>query len=302
MLVLLPALLAMLFVPYYVFVNEDRDFYRPAHPLTCGHPSTGARIFRFAAFGDWGSGTAFQRMLAQRMADNYRQTLFPVVFLLGDNIYGDGDVRRLAKPYFEEPYTPLIRGGVRFWAALGNHDVRHGHMRDQMLYFKMPAAYYRVSYGPADFFILNTNDFAQNRKQQVWLAESLAKSRALWKIVLGHHPIYSSGRHGSSPDLRRVLEPLLIRYHADAYLAGHDHDYERFAPINGVRYIVSGGGGAFLTDFKEVQPNSRVRLRTHHFLLLEMAGQDIWLKSINRFGDVVDCDHWKKPPLLSEAV
>jgi Calcineurin-like phosphoesterase len=282
----------------YIFVSEDLDFARPSASQRCAMAHKLSKPLRFVAFGDWGSGMPFQKKLAQQLAITYQQIPFAEVFLLGDNIYETGDVQHLAKSYFEEPYAPLIKGGVRFRAALGNHDIRDHHMRAQIDYFKMPSDYYRISYGSADFFVLNTNSFYRNKRQQAWLAKNLQESRATWKIVLGHHPLYSSGLHGQTESLRWVLEPLLTRYHADFYLAGHDHDYERFKPIHGVQHIVSGGGGAFLSPFRKTpDPHSLVRLRTHHFLLFEMQERQLRLKVINRFGDLIDCAYWEKPLL-----
>jgi tartrate-resistant acid phosphatase type 5 len=60
-----------------------------------------------------------------------------------------------------------------------------------------------------------------------WLEESLAQSDARWKLVIGHHPIWSSSgtKHEEANVLRRLLMPVLCRY-ADAYLVGHDHTLE----------------------------------------------------------------------------
>ena len=112
--------------------------------------------------------------------------------------------------------------------------------------------------------------------------------------MVGHHPLYSSGRNGNTEGLRKILEPMLIKYHADLYLAGHDHDYERFRTTHGVNYIVSGGGGSYLYDFKDVQPNSLVRIKTIHFLLFEVTPKQLEMKAINRYGEVVDCTYWQK--------
>lgn len=273
---------------------QDWDFYRPTRPLQCSSSLFTEKPVRFIAFGDYGQGTPFQMQLAKQMVKTHDQTPFDTVLLLGDNIYGDGDIKRLAKPYFEKPYGPLIQRNVRFLAAIGNHDTRKGHMKDQMEYFKMPNDFYKVSKGPVDFFILNTTFFVRNPKQQQWLEKSLSESKAPWKIVAGHHPLYSSGRNGNTEGLRAILEPMLQRHGVTLYLCGHDHDYERFKPIHNVHYIVSGGGGGFLTSFRDILPESQVHLRTHHFVMVEATATDIWLKAINRHGEVIDCDHWRK--------
>lgn len=271
------------------------DFYRPSKPVVCQEPAANSQPYRFIAFGDFGEGTLFQGTLGAQMAKTHQQTPFNMALLLGDNIYPDGDIKKLAKTHFEHPYSGLIKAKVKFVAAIGDHDDHKGHQFDEMAYFKMPSAYYKYSEGPVDFFILNTTFFVRSPEQQAWLARELAKSHARWKIVAAHHPVYSSGRHGhQTGSLRAVLEPILIKNHADLYLAGHDHDYERFEPINGVTYVISGGGGSFLYDFKTVMPHSLVRIKTIHFLLFSATDKDLWMKAINRYGETVDCTHWHK--------
>ena len=278
----------------WAFFFEDFDFYRPASPLQCTSAPSDRKPLRFIAFGDFGQGTPFQAKLGQQMARTYVQTPYELALLLGDNIYPDGDIKRLAKSHFEDPYAELIERNVQFVAAIGDHDDRKGHVQDEMAYFKMPNDYYKVSKGPVDFFVLNTTFFVRSPEQRAWIERELAFSNAKWKIVIGHHPLYSSGRNGNTEGTREVLEPLLIKHKADLYLAGHDHNYERFAPIQGVRHVVSGGGGSYLYNFKETQPGSMVRLKTHHFLLFEIDGDHAWLKAINRHGDVIDCVDWDK--------
>jgi hypothetical protein len=60
-----------------------------------------------------------------------------------------------------------------------------------------------------------------------WLESALAASDARWKIVIGHHPLWSSSGTKVEEEivLRRILRPILCRY-ADAYVAGHDHMLE----------------------------------------------------------------------------
>lgn len=65
------------------------------------------------------------------------------------------------------------------------------------------------------------------REMVPWLERSLAASNARWKIVIGHHPLWSSAgsKYEQARVLRRLILPALCRY-ADAYLAGHDHTLE----------------------------------------------------------------------------
>ncbi|GGI73004.1 hypothetical protein GCM10007973_07380 [Polymorphobacter multimanifer] len=95
---------------------------------------------------------------------------------------------------------------------------------------------------------------AQEADQAGWLAAALKSSRARWKIVIGHHPLWASsgGKYRQSEALRAAILPVLCE-HADLYLAGHEHTLEAFAddcttalPGSAVRplpAIVSGAGG-----------------------------------------------------------
>lgn len=250
--------------------------------------------YRFIAFGDWGAGTQFQKDVAHQIALQYEKAPFDAAILLGDNFYETGDVKKHGKAYFTDMYQPLIQHHVDFIVALGNHDVLMGHQAEQAEFFGMPGYYYTVHKPQIDFFIINTNDFGRNQVEQQWLKKELAQSQAPWKIVAGHAPIYSSGEHGYSVSLHNTLEPLLVKYKVDMYLAGHDHDYERFKPINGVQHIVSGGGGAYLRGFDKILPESLVRLKIHHFLSFELKQDTLRMQVIDKTGQVVDQAEWTK--------
>ena len=250
--------------------------------------------YRFIAFGDWGSGTQFQKDTAQQMALQYTKAPFDAALTLGDNIYEVGNVTKLGKAYFTDMYAPLLQHQVHFIVALGNHDVVMGHGDSQVAFFKMPGYYYVTHKPNLDLFAINSNTFAKDAVQQQWLKKALAASHAPWKIVFGHHPIYSSGEHGSNPEMRKTLEPILVQNHVDLYLAGHDHDYERFKPIEGVQHIVSGGGGAYLRGFDKILPTSLVRVKANHFLSFELEPGSLRMTVIDKTGQVIDQAEWHK--------
>lgn len=256
---------------------------------------------RFVAFGDWGAGTSFQKAVAEQLAILNQKAPFDTVLMLGDNIYEIGNVNKLGKAYFTDTYTSLIESGVKFIVALGNHDMVGGFQDDQVRFFKMPGYYYNTCRGPFEFFVINSNTFAKDDIQQKWLDKALEDSKADWKIVLGHHPVYSSGEHGNNPGLKKTLEPLLIKHHVPFYLAGHDHDYERFSPVNGIQYIVSGGGGAYLRDFPKVTQHSLVRQKAHHFLSFTLDKNTLKMQVIDKTGQVIDAAQWTKPEALPKA-
>jgi predicted MPP superfamily phosphohydrolase len=242
--------------------------------------------FRFVAMGDTGSGLKGQYQLAAQLLASYQKAPYEFVFLLGDNIYPDGNITRDAQQKFYKPYQALLDKQLPFYALLGNHDVDFGHATEQMQFFKMPARYYTMVKGPVTFFVLDTNHFDSTQKK--WLQNNLQDSPAEWKIVLGHHPVMSSGFHGGSHALIKDLKPLLEQYHVALYLCGHDHAYERFNPVNGVHYIVSGGGGASLRNFTHTLKETAFKKKTFEFLSIEIMGKVLSLEAIDASGATLD--------------
>ena len=206
----------------------------------------------FAAIGDNGSGGRQAMAVAERMARTYRGAPFGNVFLLGDISYY-GNFADRYDDVFVKPMQPLLDAGVTFDLAIGNHDeaVRHSEegfeeIEAEIRLLDTPGRYYTRTYGPADVFFLDSSVpglFGPEATEQLeWLDDTLASATSQWRIVAMHHPPFSSGRHGSTRGADERLVPILERHHVDLVLAGHDHNYERTVPINGVTYVVSGGG------------------------------------------------------------
>jgi 3',5'-cyclic AMP phosphodiesterase CpdA len=207
---------------------------------------------RFAALGDNGSGGRQAMAVAERMAETYRRHPFGLVALLGDICYY-GNIEDRYEDVFRRPMGPLLDAGVGFELAIGNHDADLRHSDDgiaeieaELRLLGTPGLYYATTHGPADIFYLDSSVPGvfgpESSTQWEWLDDRLAASTSQWKIVALHHPLYSSGRHGSTVGARERLEPILARHHVDLVLAGHDHHYERTHPQHGITYVVSGGG------------------------------------------------------------
>jgi 3',5'-cyclic AMP phosphodiesterase CpdA len=164
----------------------------------------------------------------------------------------------------------MLNMGIPFYLSLGNHDMLTEKGKEVIQTFQMPAgAYYTKHLGVIDVFAINTSAF--DMPQQLWLKQALMSSKAPWKLVYGHHPLYSTGAHGHDADLvqlREQLEPILTNYKADAYLAGHDHNYERFASSDlPYLHLVSGGGGAYLRTQRQM-PRGKERFpKTAHYAI-----------------------------------
>ena len=238
-----------------------------------------------AALGDFGSGDRNQAAVAHAMAQRNREIRFDMGIGLGDNFYRCG-VRSANAPLWklrwEDLYTPL---GIPFYTSLGNHDYGHPPVicpaekaspEAEIAYsehsksWRMPARYYTFVAGPVRFFAIDTEGWSD--EQYSWLKKKLQDTRhesgVSWRIVYGHHPMYTSGVHLNERrigELRRELAPILKEAEVDFYIAGHDHDMEHLE-AGGVEYLICGAGGAHLRAVRHAVPQSVFHATTFGFL------------------------------------
>jgi tartrate-resistant acid phosphatase type 5 len=240
---------------------------------------------RVLAFGDFGNGSIQQKEVAEAMQRYHQTQPFDFAITLGDNFYSVGmesptDPRW--KTWWNELYDPL---GIKFYVSLGNHDWGSADSpAAEILYaqtspsWRLPATYYTFTAGAVQFFALDTNEIPE--AQLAWLKEELAKSRAIWKLVYGHHPIYSAGMHEDSPRLVKQLLPFL-KGRADIFLAGHDHDLQHLKPEGDVHFFVSGGGGAGIRQPRP-GPRSLFAKGVHGFSVLEADAKELSVRFFDR--------------------
>jgi hypothetical protein len=164
------------------------------------------------------------------------------VAVLGDAVYERGTAAE-----FRDCYSWLrFRGRTR--AALGNHEYGTGSAAAAIAIFGLPArGYYSYGLGDWHVVVLNTNcrpagGCGPTSPQAAWLRRDLATHRTACTLAYGHHPRWSSGIHGSDRTLASLWR-ILAEGGADVVLGAHDHHYERFAPIDGIRSFVVGTGG-----------------------------------------------------------
>jgi 3',5'-cyclic AMP phosphodiesterase CpdA len=241
---------------------------------------------RMAVIGDMGTGEARQYDVSRRMVEARATFPFDFVIMVGDNIYG-GSTPKDFELKFSIPYKPLLDAGVKFYASLGNHD--NTNERFYAPYNMNGSPYYTFKKGNVRFFALNSN--YMDPKQLAWLENELkGAGDGDWKICYFHHPLYSSGKtHGSSTDLRRVLEPLFTKYHVDVVFAGHDHVYERVKPQNGIYYFTEGASGELRAgDLNQSSMTAKGFDSDNTFMLVEFAGSLMHFQTISRAGQSVD--------------
>ncbi|MBW4642906.1 MAG: metallophosphoesterase [Goleter apudmare HA4340-LM2] len=207
-------------------------------------PSKKELLLRFVSVADTGTGDRGQYAVAKAMTAYHQQNPYDLVILAGDNIYNNGEIEKI-KAVFERPYKDLLKQGVKFQACLGNHDIRTANGDPQVRYagFNMQGRrYYTFNSGSVQFFALDTNGNADWKNQLLWLEKELSNSKAAWKVVFGHHPIYASGVYGSNPNFIKTFTPLFKKYGVQLYINGHEHHYERTRTINGTTYLICGAG------------------------------------------------------------
>jgi hypothetical protein len=193
-----------------------------------------------------------------------------IVLTLGDHTYPRG-----APAEFTGCYGPTWgRFKERTWPAPGNHEYYTPDAVPYFAYFGERAGNGYYSFDVAGWHVISLDSnlgapkYASRQAAQLaWLRADLAAHPARCTLAFWHHPLYSSGGHGSVPVMREAWR-LLQQAGAELVLSGHDHDYERFAPqdadgrrddARGMRQFVVGTGGAYPTPFLLTVPNSAMR-------------------------------------------
>ncbi|GLZ34622.1 hypothetical protein Lesp02_68090 [Lentzea sp. NBRC 105346] len=198
------------------------------------------------------------------LLDNIQGT----VFTAGDNVYDSGTTTE-----FNTYYNPTWgRHKARTKPSPGNHDYNTSGASGYFNYFGSVAGangYYSYDLGNWHIVSLNSNiSMAAGSAQEQWLRQDLAASTKPCTAAYWHHPLYTSGANHAPSTSTRPLFQALYDFNADLVITGHNHQYERFAPMNptggldtarGIRSFVAGMGGASHYSFGTIQPNSEAR-------------------------------------------
>lgn len=267
-------------------------------PFDAGDLPNRAGSLKLAVIGDNGTGKRPQYELADQMTAARGRFAFDFVLMMGDNFYGRQRPADLVEK-FDRPYKALLDAGVRFYAALGNHD--EPHTVDYPPLNMLGRKYYTFAREYVRVFVLDTNslDPAQLR----WFEGALSQAREPWKIAVFHHPLYSNaGRHGSSIDLRTVLEPLLQAHGVKVVFSGHDHIYERLLPQQGIHYFVVGSSGQLRRgDLQRSDTTAAGYDQDQAFMLVEIDANELFFETISRTGTTVDRGRILRQPSTTDG-
>ena len=195
------------------------------------------------------------------------------VFTLGDNAYDSGTPAQ-----FERCYDPT-------WGVSRTGRGRHSAITTIGRSARRPISptsaprraiprkgYYSYDLGTWHVIVVNSNcnevgGCRRGSPQEQWLRQDLAAHPVRCTVAMWHHPRFSSAQHGDDFGMRDIWKDL-VDAGADLVLSGHDHDYERFAPMNaagepdpehGVREFVVGTGGRYLYNWGVIHATSQVR-------------------------------------------
>lgn len=254
--------------------------------------------FKFMAIGDTAAVWGFtEKVVAAGLA---RQ---PDFIVHGGDLQYFTTFQESWASWFEDT-RPLFAAGA-FFPAVGNHEFEIPNEFDAYYsrFFAEPGQvgttrWYRFATGGVHFFSVDTeSSFAPGSAQRTWLEAELAAVKSepgyRFSVVFFHKPIYALGRHGPRLDLRKELQPLIEANDVKLVIQAHVHGYERFE-VNGVTYLVTGGGGAPLYDMDEEvsqhpldEPLRKFRARQYHSVIVSV-GEKLSGEVVNETGAVID--------------
>jgi hypothetical protein len=278
---------------------DTRYFYRVhSLPVDGGEPSvspihsfhTAARPgtpFNFLLYGDNRTNSEVHARLIQRMREHADREEARFVLNTGDLITHSAPWDEWQDEFFG-PALPLMQD-YPMYAALGNHEGNHETWYE---YLALPGneSWYSFTYGDVEFFALNTSaSMTPESPQRQWLVQALTNSTARWQVAFFHHPPYSCVpvRKPGSLVIQEHIVPVFEELGVDLVLLGHDHLYGRSVEMNGVIYVISGGGGAS-TYPAEPDEINEICVQVHHYCIVRVSEGSLELEAITIDGELLD--------------
>ncbi|MEI7677023.1 MAG: metallophosphoesterase [Bacteroidales bacterium] len=234
-------------------------------------PFPKASDYNFFVVSDMGMTGELSPIATAKEVSKLADVLKPRFVINSGDMFHNVGVKDTADALWQIGFEDLFEGNnlnVDFYGTLGNHEY-YGNPQALVDYtlkgerWKMPSRYYTLvkkvdSLTSMRIIVLDTSPFLESyrknpqykevlsqdtKKQFMWLDSVLNVSHETWKIVIGHHPIYSSifGDHGNTKELQADVEPLLKKYKVDFYFSGHVHTFQH-NQAGGIDYVVTTSG------------------------------------------------------------
>jgi len=271
----------------YTVLQEGAPVTAPMPLRSAPAAGTAGRV-QFVALGDSGGGGSDQDALLRQL-----QTVpFDFMIHMGDIAYDHGTLAEFEGRFFRV-YAPLLASRPMFPTS-GNHEYDAPNAAPYREVFVLPdnggpdgvERWYSYDWGDVHLVALDTE--RSGPAQAAWLEADLTANKLPWTIVYGHKPPHSSGEHGDDPGFNQWFVPIVSAHHVQLVLAGHDHDYERFHPIDGVTYIVTGGGGKGVRELGAPRKDSVFADAVIHLLVVTIDGDTLTTHAIDGTGREFD--------------
>ncbi|MDB4966059.1 MAG: Purple acid phosphatase [Myxococcales bacterium] len=239
--------------------------------LTTAPADTSARV-RFVVYGDNRTDGDAHR----RVVDAMRNEGADFLINTGDMVASSNDAEW--QTFFDIEYSLLAR--TPMYPSLGNHEENSGGGGRFAELFPLGKAdvfkgrVYSFDYGSIHVAVLDSNAWLGDEAK--WLDDDLTRADengARHLFVVMHWGAFSGRKylqHGSNTDAQKYIAPIARKHKVDALLAGHDHFYER-GNSKGLRYFITGGGGAPLADPGKIDETDVTR-KIFHFLTVDVVG------------------------------
>jgi len=238
------------------------------------------------AAGDMGGGSTPEKSIASLIAADHPD----LIAAMGDDVYPTGADKDYPARFFT-PYASALAGSA-FFTTFGNHEYYSLGGADARRAWSQPGSKSTFSSDCSGVHVAvvdNYQPYGPGSAQYNWLANDLSTTTAPWKIVVMHIPPYSSSANVNSPGAAGVLDPLFEKYGVQLVLGGHSHNYERSKAVNGVTYIVDGGGGNGLNAFSGTPPSwSAYRAAEYSYLRLKISPSQILGTEVRQDGTTGD--------------
>lgn len=291
---------------YYYRVIRDEEVFSEGFSFTTAPVAGSTEEIVFLVLGDSGTGNDNQRTVRNQMLNAFYREHPQFLIHVGDVHQGNG--AEYDDVYFTI-YQELLQQ-IPFYLAIGNHDTYTDNAAPFLQDFVTPrhdhseGRYYAHQWGDVFFINLDTNiPFAKGTTQYDFLVRALNSAEqkaANWTILYFHHPPYSVfwPAWAGHQTVRRDLMPLFEQFGVDVVFNGHTHSYE-YGHINGVHYVVTGGGGGNLDPFGRSFPHVEFAEAVHHFGLVNVKPNRFDFRAIDTRGDILHSFSIDKTPTSS---
>lgn len=263
---------------------------------------------QFIVIGDWGEkGNFYQKDVASAIEKIMRERKIDFILTTGDNFYPNG-VENISDSHFKKSFEEIYSFAQEtpWYISLGNHDY-YGNIQALIDYQKsnknwiLPSTYYSLIANVADtdalFLITDTNEFIKiagfpyrtyidsnlNQIQIKWMNDTLSQSLYGWKIVAGHHPIFSGGDHGDTEVLKKDFLDIMESNQVDIYFSGHDHDLQYLRHPDYRTHFFISGAGSKVRKLKN-NPNTVFAKSEAGFILTTLENKTATIEFVNSSG------------------